>query len=138
MAGQTKNNKPVKTEKTPKSVNVRVLKNKKHNLAKTPKKITPPAINHDRRRLLNRLVIITAIVVLIFWALTLQVNLTKRDSGESLWSAVKDQVATIGDNISTLFKSISTGETYRPEDQYNELEEKVFPPLPASAQNDTQ
>ncbi|MFH0952215.1 MAG: hypothetical protein V1838_03410 [Patescibacteria group bacterium] len=117
-------------------LSVRVIKGSERSKSHQAKHFSPPKRNRKREKLLWRLVIIVAVVIVVFWAFILQANLSSRSSGDSLWRTIRSQLATVGEEFDDLLRSITGSQTIRPEDEYSELEEAVFPPLPASAESE--
>lgn len=134
MAKRAKPNK--KASPKEKTVAVRVVRSSRKRRSVAAKRLESTGRDAKRERLMWRLVIITGIVVALFWVLTLQANLTRQSTDESLWDVIRGQVEEIGDDFTDFWRSITGGQTLRPEDKYKELEQKVFPPLPVSAQEE--
>lgn len=117
---------------------VRVVPSKPRPPRHEPKRFPKPPHDPQRERLLWRLVIIGAVIVVALWALTLWVTMTRTSPTDTFWASLKEQVVQVGADFSNFWRSVTGQKTARPEDEYKELEEKVFPPLPSSAAEEQQ
>lgn len=116
-----------------KSVSVRIVKNRTRR-PEPVRHLVPSPADPLRERILWRSVAAASAIILLIGAVTIWANLSKPPTSDTFWSGLTTRIAQVGNDFTDFWKQLLSSKTVRPEDKYKELEQKVFPPLPASAQ----
>lgn len=124
---------PKQSSAKEKAIAVRVVKAVRPVL-RPAKHLTPAPTDPARVRLLWRSVAIASVLVIVIGAMTVWANLDRPQTADSFWANLTNRVAQVGTDFNKFWKELTGAHTVRPEDKYKELEKRVFPPLPVSAQ----